>query len=418
MFTDEAVDELRRETKYNPRKRVATAHRLLCVCVEACLFGKTLGFAVIRSFFVKRFGAIRPRAFQLRFKSAAAAAFFRGALERVVKQTIHETVPGLTLAMAPFTDVIVYDGTGQRAPRRGRTQGLRGCTEHAAGSKWVIGYSLRSGMILDATMGAATESEITLWRQGATPLQSGALYLLDLGYFARTTFEQAQARGAHVLMRLKADQNLRSKLRVLGGREHNEPWTPRRQTTVASYVRRAKRQRLTTVDVDVEWGIGRKALPLRVVGVRRKKDWFLYLTTVGHTMMTPETVSATYRLRWLIEFLFREWKQQADWGRSVTADKHALEALTCAALLTHALVRSLRVAGAYRREVPLDTLRPLACLHAVRPYATELVTAMGRPDDWQAITERIIDTMMVIAYEPKPSRSRPRIARNLGALGG
>jgi len=39
-------------------------------------------------------------------------------------------------------------------------------------------------------------------------------------------------------------------------------------------------------------------------------------------------VIETYRLRWLIEFLFRELKQNADLGRSFTANSHAIEALT------------------------------------------------------------------------------------------
>jgi hypothetical protein len=90
VFSEGVVDELRRETGYNPRQRRATAYRLLLCCVEACLFGKTLGFAAIQAFFVKRFGPIRRRAFQLRFKSAAAVRFFRAALDRVIGRAVTE----------------------------------------------------------------------------------------------------------------------------------------------------------------------------------------------------------------------------------------------------------------------------------------------------------------------------------------
>lgn len=69
---------------------------------------------------------------------------------------------------------------------------------------------------------------------------------------------------------------------------------------------------LRQVDMDVRWGDGNRAVHLRVVGIYFQKLWRLYLTTVPRKMLgVPELVKA-YRLRWLIEFLFREWKQQAD----------------------------------------------------------------------------------------------------------
>lgn len=166
--------------------------------------------------------------------------------------------------------------------------------------------------------------------------------------------------------------------------------------------------------------MGRNAIPLRVAGVKVKSRWFLYLTTVSRSDMTPAMLASTYRLRWLIEFLFREWKQQIDWGRSATADRHALEALTYATLITHALVRSLRIAAACRTEIPLETLRPLACFHAVRAYASDIVSALLAPDPaaWHDLAERLMLSIVLIAYEPRPSRSRPRIARLVGAPGG
>jgi hypothetical protein len=84
LFTEKKVDALRSLTGYNPRKRKATAYRLMLAVIEACLGGQTLGFTVIRAFFVRRFGKIRSRAFQLRFKQAdlgRSAAADRNALD-------------------------------------------------------------------------------------------------------------------------------------------------------------------------------------------------------------------------------------------------------------------------------------------------------------------------------------------------
>ena len=138
-FTARVVDELREQTGYNPRQRLVTAQRLLLVVVEAFLLGQTLGFTAIRAIFLRRFGFVRPCPFQKRFKQASAAAFFRGALERLVASVISSAGLSLSGPLAQFADVRVYDSTGQRVPPRGR-KALPACTKGKAGSKWVVGY--------------------------------------------------------------------------------------------------------------------------------------------------------------------------------------------------------------------------------------------------------------------------------------
>jgi len=421
VFSEPAIDELRRQTGYNPRKRVATAFRLLYCCVEASLCGKTLGFATIRAFFLKRFGNIRPRAFQLRFKSSEAVAFFRGALGLIVESITKEFSPSLTKHLSGFDDVMLYDGTGQRAPKRARTNGLKATSPDSAGSKWVIGYSLRNGIAIEAIPGSGTSAEIPMWKELVPQMRENVLYLLDLGFYCRHVYEEAIAQNAHLLMRLKADTtNLRDKLRVIQAQENGRVAKLRNQYTFSSYLRRANRFAFQTIDLDVYWGMGESQMRLRVVGVRKNKRWHLYLTTLTQEQMSSDNVAETYRLRWLIEFLFREWKQQTDWGRSATADKNALEALTYAALISHALVRSIRIATALKHECGLDTIRPLACMHVVRAYASELISALLTRNlaSWLRTTQRMLSTVFLLAYELRPSCSRPRIARNLGALGG
>jgi hypothetical protein len=70
-------------------------------------------------------------------------------------------------------------------------------------------------------------------------------------------------------------------------------------------------------------------------------------------------------------------KQTADLGRSFTADAHAVEALTYGAMLAHVLVRSVRIQAALANEIPLEELRPLACLHVARAFARDLVDALA-----------------------------------------
>jgi len=416
VFTPAVVDELRAEAGYNPRQRHATAHRLLAVVVEAFLFGQTLGFARIRAFFVRRFGSIRPRAFQLRFKQPAAVAFFRAAFNRLTKAVLESAGLRLGGPLAAFSDVLAYDATGQRVPPRGRPS-LPSCVDGRAGAKCLVGYSLKTGLITEASHDAETASELPMWRKLVPALRRGVLYLMDLAFLERALFVDARAAGAHVLMRLKSNVKV-TVIGHLAGRKH----VPLPSWSLNYYLRSAPTRRGTLYDLDVRWGRGHHAVDLRLVGISLggKRGLRFYLTTVPRDVMTAAQLVEGYRLRWLIEFLFREMKQSSDIGRSATADADALQALTYGAMIGHLLVRSLRVVAALRHDVPLEQLRPLACLHIVRPFADALVGALLRRKRivWRGLVVTITAALVEFARELKPSKSRPRIALTLGARGG
>lgn len=242
------------------------------------------------------------------------------------------------------------------------------------------------------------------------------LYLLDLGFFERAVFSQARAVGAHVLMRLKTT----AKPRVVAAMDRDGSMEPVNECSLQYFVKYQRRRRGTTFDLDVLWGPKGGAIPLRLVGYAHKHDnirW--YLTTVPRDRLSAREIIEAYRLRWLIELLFRELKQTSDLGRAMTADPNAIEALTYGALLAHVVVRSIRIQASLAAEVPLEQLRPLACLHVVRAYTTDLVNAL------QAASYHVLDEVLVritrdllrLAYEPRTSRSRSRIAQQMGAFG-
>lgn len=413
-FTATVVDELREQTGYNPRQRLITAQRLMLVVAEAFLMGQTLGFTAIRAIFMRRFGFIRPCPFQKRFKQSAAAAFFRAALERLVASVINGAGLSLSGPLAQFGDVRVYDGTGQRVPPRGR-KALPGCTRGKAGTKWLMGYSIKTGLLEHGECAAETASESPLWRRLVPTFTPGVLYLFDLGFFERKLFAAAQDAGAHVLMRLKKT----AKVRVIGSlvdRSMGEiPYW-----SLSYFLSAVSRTRGTVFDLDVVWGKGKDAIGLRLVGIAhtsRTIRW--YLTTVPRSQMSARLIIQAYRLRWLVELLFREIKQAADLGRSFTANAHAVEAMTYGAMLAHVLVRSLRIQAALDNEIPLEQLRPLACLHVARAFARDIVDALAATTTcaWIRVSQAIGIALVLLARELKPSRSRPRIALDLGAIG-
>jgi hypothetical protein len=413
-FTATVIDELREQTGYNPRQRLVTAQRLMLVVVEAFLLGQTLGFTAIRAIFLRRFGFVRPCPFQKRFKQASAAAFFRAALERLVKSVISSAQLSLTGPLAQFADVRIYDGTGQRVPPRG-SEALPGCTKGKAGSKWVVGYSIKTGLLEHAEGGAETASETPLWHKLVPSFAHGVLYLFDLGFFERNLFAAAQDAGAHVLMRLKKT----AKVRVIGHIVHRSRGTIP-GWSLGYYLTSVSRRRGTLFDLDVVWGKGKDVIGLRLVGIAhtsRTIRW--YLTTVPRSQFSARQIVQAYRLRWLIELLFREIKQTADLGRSFTANADAVQAMTYAAMLAHVLVRSLRIQAALDNEVPLEQLRPLACLHIARAFARDIIDALAAATccAWGRVSHAVGLALVQLARELKPSKSRPRIALNLGAVG-
>lgn len=413
-FTTAWVDELRALTGYNPRQRQGTAFRLMLTVVEGFLAGQTLTFASLRAIFVRRFGFIRSCPFQKRFKQEAATEFFREALKHFVSSVVQSA--GLTLSgpLGRFADVRIYDGTGQRVPPRGR-EALPACTKGKAGTKWMMGYSIKTGLLEEGLGDAETASEAPLWRKLVPTFTSGVLYLFDLGFFERALFASARAAGAHVLMRLKST----AKVRVLSHASANGR-APLPGWSLGYYLQIVSKKRGTVFDLDVSWGKGKDLITLRLVGFAHKANsirW--YLTTVPRSMLTANQIIQGYRLRWLVELLFRELKQTADLGRSFTADAHAVKALTYGAMLAHAVVRSVRIQAALANEIPLEELRPLACLHVVRAYGREIIDALAAPGRaaWTRIVSAVGAALVALARERIPSRSRPRIALKLGAIG-
>jgi hypothetical protein len=239
------------------------------------------------------------------------------------------------------------------------------------------------------------------------------LYLFDLGFFERQLFADAQAAGAHVLMRLKSSAKVRVVGHLLDAESKKTPgWS------LKYYLQRVSCRRGTVFDLDVMWGKGKQAISLRLVGfAHTSSNIRLYLTTVPRELLSANEAIQGYRLRWLVELLFREIKQSADLGRSFTADKNAIEALTYGAMLAH--VRSLRIQAALENEVPLEQLRPLACLHVARAFAREIVDALASlsHDVWTRAVRTVSAALLALARELKPSRSRRRVALDLGAVG-
>lgn len=141
--------------------------------------------------------------------------------------------------------------------------------------------------------------------------------------------------------------------------------------------------------------------------------------TAPRSSLDAAHITQTYRLRWAIELLFRELKQSTALGRLFTAEPNATEALTYGAMTAQVLVRSLKIQAAISSDIPLESLRPLACLHVARAWARELVDALAKGSRacWHNVVERLILELVPFVLELAPPRSPPRIFLIFGAGG-
>src|SRR5690606_37103851 len=80
---------------------------------------------------------------------------------------------------------------------------------------------------------------------------------------------------------------------------------------------------------------------------------------------------------------------------------------------------SLILGAALRNEIPIEQLRPLACLHVARAFARDIVDALASCSRTACadLLVHMTPTLLAIAREQKPSRSRTRISLILGAVG-
>jgi hypothetical protein len=187
--------------------------------------------------------------------------------------------------------------------------------------------------------------------------------------------------------------------------------------SLSYYLSSVSRRKGTLFD-DVLWGQGKDMPALRLVGVAHTSTnirW--YRTTVPRYALSARQPVQAYRLRWLLELLFRELKQKADIARAFTGDANAVQALTHGAMLAYVLVRSIRIQAALVHEIPLEQLRPLACLEIARAVAREIWSCVLGPAVCKRLLRIVADSFGMLAREVRPSRSRPRIALKFRAVG-
>jgi IS4 transposase len=166
----------------------------------------------------------------------------------------------------------------------------------------------------------ATVNDVEIGRQ--MPLEAGATYVFDKGYYHFGWWEKINAANAFFVTRAKVKTRLRA----------------RKQR----YVRKKIGDGFTIVDdadvVLTSKGDSRLPIPLRRIRVRRHKGGIITLIT-NDLARTAVEIAALYKARWQVELLFRWIKQHLNIRTFLGTNDNAIRLQIIAGMIAYLLLR-------------------------------------------------------------------------------
>jgi len=205
---------------------------------------------------------------------------------------------------------------------------------------------------------------------GFPRIDKAVLYLMDRGYSDHRLFAHISDGGGYFIIRLKSSS-------------HPEVETIRSGLAKAHRGKPLERKLPVcgVVDLDARFSVGRSgSRTFRVVGipVARNKagdpDW-IWLATNLPAHVAPETVGTIYRLRWLVETLFRALKSVGRLDELPSGSPAVIKAFIAATLIGLVLTQS--ICGAMRRHRRRCEPSPLRVFALVLANLPRLAAAYG-----------------------------------------
>lgn len=251
--------------------------------------------------------------FQGRFNQALVA-WLRAAFE-MTASGVGEGNRQLSGTLAAFRELTVIDSTVLRLHKllARRYPGCR--TNHSpAAMKLNVAYNVKKGRIQTATVAEGTRAETRFFKPG--PWMKGTLLLFDLGYFKLQSFFRIDYHEGYFISRLKDNCNPTIARVLSTHRGRAIDLAGKKLKDVLGLIQRE------VLDCEIEYRLSRKGLPgrpskqktvllkLRLIAVLNKETgkYHLYVTNIPPKLLDAYQVADTYRARWIIEHLFKEFR--------------------------------------------------------------------------------------------------------------
>jgi hypothetical protein len=160
-------------------------------------------------------------------------------------------------------------------------------------------------------------------------------------------------------------------------------------------------------DLDVRWPLPGGGLSARIVVSwnARDREYRYLVTNLPRERYTPADIARSYRLRWQVELLLKEWKSYANLHAFDTANPGIVEGLIWAAIGVATLKRYLAHANKRVRGVETSTRKTAMCAsHVLGDILSALVRARHR--GLLAAFERAVRYLAGNATRAHPKRDR------------
>ena len=217
------------------------------------------------------------------------------------------------------------------------------------------------------------------------PVQAGALYLADLGYFALARFQTLAAHQAYFLSRLDTqtavvDETTQESLDLVTWLQTQPDDLFEHSVLLGRRTGLPVRLVVTRVPPEVVEQRRRKAYD----SARRKGrtpsthhlewlQWSCFITNVPASILTPAHVIRLYHVRWQIELIFKLWKSHAALARVAGWRRPRILSELYAKLI--GLVLTQFVMAPYRDYH--GELSPVKVLHILQHYVPQLIVNLG-----------------------------------------
>jgi hypothetical protein len=359
------LGRIARDVQFIERLRAIRASRFVWAVVLSRFGSGIPGFAEARHWYERLGGArLWPRPFQMRFKKPAVVGLFERAFEEAVE-------PWRTCRRGPrhplarwFPDVVAWDSTLVQVADALRPvfKGARGAK---ASLKVALGISVFGRLPLFAQMIAGHRHDMLVFPR-LEAFRNGTLWLFDKGFVAYDRLRDIDAAGQYFLCPMRLNGNAAvERIRLAPARARHRLKVARKEVWLRSLLSRTKKiGRNWDLDV-VVWpktmARSRQQVRARLVIVPGPDgEQRPYLTNLPADRWTPAFLREAYRLRWQVELVFKELKQDLNLRAVPSKDRCAVLVFAWASLIALALSRAVAT-----WLQPLATLVGLAT--AVRP---------------------------------------------------
>ena len=314
----------------------------------------------------------------------------------------------LGVLLKEFHDVRVADSTSQVLKKLAKAWAPSTSKVRPAAFKFHTVISLRDDLPLHSEIGAQRAHDNRAFPEST--MEPGTLSLFDLGYIDVERFIDAIERGAYFLTRLKKSHNPTiHRIHIGKGSRVDARGMPlddaiKDQILLADH---------GVIDIDVRLVVRGKEAIARVVAIidKESNDFHWYITSVDRNTLDAFDVAEAYRLRWVIELLFKQLKSGGGLDMILAWRESAVRALVYAKVVALCLARLLELSAASSGD---DALRTRLAMMLVLTRSVPLLLShslMRRGVTIQQMEERILLIARIAAKSRNRRRERARIKR-------